>query len=292
MVASLNNDPLSPPSAHIFRAAQEGLANISGQVGELGLSEMQLLMLLAGKRLGSWVPLRQVKTEMQGRSSVKVTRVLHKLESMENSGRLIITRPSADSGREKELRLTGKGLKLAKLFTKPFTEQLPDDLTQNSSALPQTSRRRYLTGKTALNIPSEKGTGDWHFFEVFQGTHGRPPGPFFIAEKDLLDTSEMLQDEGIIECSRVLKAQGAQANHPVYSADHPRAMADMLYSAIKKDLHFENSYNIDDWFPSDKDKNELFRLVEKLQVGMSSQQWDRLDRWISQWKKPVSKATT
>ncbi|MEH6822720.1 MAG: hypothetical protein V7629_02270 [Motiliproteus sp.] len=291
MANSLNNEPLGPSNADIFQATQVGLANISEQVGELGLSEIQLLMLLASKRLGSWVPLRQVKTEMPGRSCVKVTRVLHKLESMENPGRLVIMRPSVDSGREKELRLTGQGLKIAKLFTKPFTELADKDKSQESPALPQTSRRHYLTGKTALNIPSERGTGDWHFFEVFQGTHGRPPGPFFVAEKDLLDTSELLQDEGIIECSRALKAQGAQANHPVYAADHPRAMADMLYSAIKKDLHFENSYNIDDWFPAAKDKNELFRLVGKLKAGMSSQQWNRLDSWISQWKKPHSKAT-
>ncbi len=109
MTTHPKQEPLAPSGTDLFQATQVGLANISEQVGELGLSEIQLLMLLAGKRLGSWVPLRQVKTEMPGRSAAKITRVLHKLANQNNSDRLVTARPSSESGREKELRLTSRG---------------------------------------------------------------------------------------------------------------------------------------------------------------------------------------
>ena len=79
------------------------------------------------------------------------------------------------------------------MATTPLLQPVPE-AAQVAERLPATSQRHYLTGKTALNIPSPEGTGDWHFVETFKGFAGRPPGNFAVAGIDLYDTRQWLGD--------------------------------------------------------------------------------------------------
>ena len=86
-------------------------------------------------------------------------------------------------------------------------------------AFPATSRRHYLTGLTALNIPAPEGTGDWHFAETFEGVFGRPPAPFQIAGVNCLDTTPWLDDAGLYDARSRLEPYGlALPPGPVYAA--------------------------------------------------------------------------
>jgi hypothetical protein len=55
----------------------------------------------------------------------------------------------------------------------------------------QTTEEHYLTGLSALNIPSKEGTGDWHFGDFFKGSFGRSPGPFLLSGIDMPSTNKM-----------------------------------------------------------------------------------------------------
>ncbi|WP_419600808.1 hypothetical protein [Thiolapillus sp.] len=57
--------------------------------------------------------------------------------------------------------------------------------------VPETSKEHYLTGITALNIPSDEGTGDWHFHNTFYETGDFVPKKC-IAGIDILSTTETL----------------------------------------------------------------------------------------------------
>ncbi len=67
-----------------------------------------------------------------------------------------------------------------------------------ASALPETSPERYLTGTSALSIPTDEGdVADWHFDVAFlrQGTR------FRVAGVNIPSTQKILGQEGIREYS-------------------------------------------------------------------------------------------
>lgn len=101
------------------------------------------------------------------------------------------------------------------------------------NTIPNTSRSEYITGKAALNVPYEDGTfADWHFHEVFLSGRGK----IRIAGRDIPDTKNLLGDYGIWECSEVLRRFGAEIpeNYKVYTANHIRAILDMVISSLSK----------------------------------------------------------
>ena len=61
---------------------------------------------------------------------------------------------------------------------------------------PKTTPRRYLTGMTALNIPSPEGTGDWHFHAEFFGLPPERPPHYKLSGIDLPDTRAFLAAGG------------------------------------------------------------------------------------------------
>jgi hypothetical protein len=102
--------------------------------------------------------------------------------------------------------------------------------------LPRTSPTSYLSGFTALNIPTPDGrNGDWHFTSAFLGPRAR----IFVAgasPEAFVNTNDILQKEGIIERSEALRASGvslASGEKVYYAADYVRAVIDLLISHAK-----------------------------------------------------------
>lgn len=152
--------------------------------------------------------------------------------------------------------------------------------------LPPTSAKHYLTGKTALNIPSPEGTGDWHFAETFEGFAGRTPKHFLVAGIDTVDTTRFLGDEGIYNCREQLLKRGINlAPGPIYAADHYRAIVDMILNALHRNWDFEGAVILDDWLPESAEKDRLLFLIERIRPGLRDDQWKKVEAWAYRQKQ-------
>lgn len=145
--------------------------------------------------------------------------------------------------------------------------------------LPKTNYQHYLTGITALNIYSEDGTGDWHFSENFLEDENYIPRKQ-LAGIDTCSSNEYLGKKGIFNCYQVLLESGLKpSTKEVFSADHYRAIADMLLDGIIKGNDIEASIIIDDWLPEDNEKEKLFCLLNNFKSALTKKQWQKIEAW-------------
>lgn len=117
--------------------------------------------------------------------------------------------------------------------------------------IPKTSENLYISGWEALNTPGKTGSADWH------------PLDFWLSYEDSEDyiklyTNPVLGNEGVeyreIEYSRDYE----------FIANHPRALADLVYSAFKegKDI---NTYSRDSRdLLSDEECKEYWKYLRKM----------------------------
>ncbi|MCP5170205.1 MAG: hypothetical protein H6999_10680 [Hahellaceae bacterium] len=255
------------------RLALGRLVHLDSVAPDLSSRDRSVVLALLSQGVG-WVPLAVVREALPQFNQVDFSRSLHKLEAKDVP--LIKAR---QNGRGKELRLTAPGIRVAKSMEVILTPEMMSQPTPDDAALPSTTQTMYLTGKAALNIPSKKGTGDWHFQEIFRGGKGHRPGPFPLAGLELLSTSHIFGKKGIVERSAVLKKMGVDVDKPVYVASHARAMADMVFSALKSGRAFENSFIISDWFPSETDQRELLLYLRLLEPHLTECERIKLIAW-------------
>ena len=153
--------------------------------------------------------------------------------------------------------------------------------TNKPSLMPETSPTRYLTGMVALNIPApEKTGGDWHFW----GTFGSPRFPDNLAragEGLEWNTHALFGDYGIHECSEELRRRGVIVpdGMPVYSANHYRAILDMLYHSVSKG-QVPRYLAIDDWLDTEEQKQEFFRILDRFLANLSPSEKELVSSWI------------
>ena len=111
---------------------------------------------------------------------------------------------------------------------------LPDRL--QPIAIPPTTPRRYLSFYQALNLRFlTEVTGDWHFMMVFYSPAGSPQVEIPLAGVGMpVDTTPVLGELGVRDMADVLVRQGILANnsHPVWAANHARAIADLAMEVI------------------------------------------------------------
>lgn len=135
--------------------------------------------------------------------------------------------------------------------------------------LPPTSEQHYITGKAALNVPNEDNTfADWHFDETFLSGRGK----IRVAGKDTPDTSLLLGEYGIRECSDTLRRFGMSIPdaQKVYTANHIRAILDMVLSSIYKNK-FPSHIVADEFIDSEDELSELKSQVHELKKKISDQ---------------------
>jgi hypothetical protein len=134
---------------------------------------------------------------------------------------------------------------------------------------PTTSEVNYITGKAALNVPNEDGTfADWHFDATFLSGRGK----IRLAGKDTPDTSNLLGNYGIRECSGVLRRFGVslQADEKVYAANHIRAILDMVVSTLAKNKIPEH-VTVQDMLDTPEALEELHTQVTLLKQKITDQ---------------------
>lgn len=246
--------------------------SVPKELDDLKVLELRLLLILSKVKIGEWMPLAAL------RGSQKQTSSFSRSIAKFTEAKWISTKKDPDDGRGKQVRLTTKGRhRLKPLVSKSKTTAL----LEVEETIPQTTRRHYLTAKTALNIPSTEGTGDWHFFEMFQGTHGRKPGPFFVSGVNVADTYDIFNDMGIDDYSELLRRVGIDVKLPVFAADHYRAMADLIYQRLQDDKGLQ-SYRAEDWFPAVSDRKKLRDVLNKLKPHLESAQINKLTSWMKE----------
>jgi hypothetical protein len=147
--------------------------------------------------------------------------------------------------------------------------------------LPHTTNKHYITGITALNIPSKEGTGDWHFQESFYGRGNIKPKISLAGEGESLNTNPILADFGIYECSQVLRECGLHIpeKEKVYAANHYRAVLDMLYRAASNQT-FPYHLNLEDWFNKSGEVAQLLKEVKHMEKKLPSDERKIIEQWL------------
>jgi hypothetical protein len=145
------------------------------------------------------------------------------------------------------------------------------------NTIPETSETAYITGATALNIPTEDGDfSDWHFTETFLRGKTR----LRIAGQNSADTTEILGSYGIRECSNLLRRYGVDIpkDQKVYSADFVRALLDSVYTSILENrIPF---FQVEEVLDDESQQASFFEKLQKIKAHIQNQsQRDMLCQW-------------
>lgn len=145
--------------------------------------------------------------------------------------------------------------------------------------VPPTSRLRYLGGMAALNLPSPAGTGDWHMEQTFFRLREHRSLSFISGVGCPTDTTAILGDAGIYDCTALLDDLGIPHESPVaYAASHARATADLVLAAVLRGGS-PDFVVLDDWMPRDSDKQQVFDLLLMALPRLNAEQQENVRRW-------------
>lgn len=144
--------------------------------------------------------------------------------------------------------------------------------------IPETTPDKYLTGTSALNVPTEDGRfADWHFAETFlkEGTR------FRVAGQNYPSTVDIFGKYGIRECGEILRAYGVplEPGKPVYVANYVRAILDLVYN-LTREHKAPDFLKLDD-FLEEEDKAETISKIEAIKNKISDIIQLRL---LNQWE--------
>ena len=146
------------------------------------------------------------------------------------------------------------------------------------NTIPETSETAYITGATALNIPTEDGDfSDWHFTETFLRGKAR----LRIAGQDSADTTKILGNYGIRECSNLLRRYGVNIpeKQKVYSADFVRALLDLVYTNILENRIPEH-LQVEDVLDNESQQEIFFKKLQELKTHVKNQvQLNLMNQW-------------
>ncbi|MBL1321975.1 MAG: hypothetical protein COA63_013100 [Methylophaga sp.] len=153
------------------------------------------------------------------------------------------------------------------------------EIIEHKIMVMDTSQENYLTGITALNIPIDECTGDWHFSACFV-VRGDAKPPQQRAGIELLSTSKWLGRKGIYDCYSVLVEHGLKEKvRHIYAADHYRAIADMVYYKVKNGRSINRTISLNDWLPEPHEKERLYQMIDLLKPAMNNEEWGIIEKW-------------
>lgn len=145
-----------------------------------------------------------------------------------------------------------------------------------------TSPGYYLSGTTALNIPSATLTGGWHLTSILsqisvqlnmagEGAHA------------FVNTNPDFGQEGVFECSQKLIEFGA--NLPigiqVYAANHHRAVLDLLVMTARN-LQNPAFIHLPDYFDSIKEQRDVRAFVTSMLPRLKPDEAQHIQDWLHQ----------
>jgi len=149
--------------------------------------------------------------------------------------------------------------------------------------LPKTNTTCYISGISALNIPApEKTSGDWHFRHAFFAFKDQTPEVDVSGEGKPVNTNKIYGNYGVHECSAGLRKSGLKVppRTAVYSANHYRAILDLLYYCLAIRHQYPHSVSIDDWLDTSEQKEQLFKKANEMSSVLAPEDARNLALWI------------
>ena len=144
--------------------------------------------------------------------------------------------------------------------------------------LPETTAAHYLTGTSAMAIPSEDSTFvDWHFVDGF--LEGK--ASFRIAGTNFPETARVLGDLGVRECGETLRRAGVPLpkDRPFYAANRDRALLDMLLANLSV-YRRPDHLRLEDYFDCEAEQECFERHLDALALKLDDErQLTLLGEW-------------
>jgi hypothetical protein len=148
-------------------------------------------------------------------------------------------------------------------------------------SLPATSPEHYLTGTSAMAIPSpDTPFVDWHFVDTF--LEGK--ASFRVAGTNFPDTTALLGSLGIHECSGILRRHGVPLppDRGFYAANRDRALLDLIVSNLQQ-ARRPDHLRLVDFCEDEADSRPLRELLQTLRHLLTDPTQRRLlDEWLAQ----------
>lgn len=151
-------------------------------------------------------------------------------------------------------------------------------------AIPPTTPTRYLSFHAALNLrgPGEL-TGDWHPRAVLFALDKTLDAAVLAGEGQPVDTTPSLGALGVREMSAELRAQGVPARVPVWVANHPRAIADLVMLDLQagREPMIAGARAINAWLDTEAQVDDLReRYLAPLRAQLTGEPRAILDAWL------------
>ena len=155
-----------------------------------------------------------------------------------------------------------------------YIENLKEDFVkQNNISL------KYITSKTAFNIPCEGVLCDWHSVAMLHTNR------YLLHPKDTIGAETVFGNYGLYDCSEYFKSENrdiVELTGTNLCASPIRAILDILFHNIfilneypKKLEHFHNDYMMDEI-----DYDELFEKIDILRESFNDSQKAILDEFF------------
>lgn len=146
--------------------------------------------------------------------------------------------------------------------------------------LPVTSPEHYLTGTSAMTIPSpDTSFVNWHFVDTFLSGKA----DFRVAGVNFPDTSTLLGRRGVHECAATLRRLGVElpADRPFYSANRDRAFLDLLVGNLIQE-RAPDHLRIEECCDTEEEMSHLRQEAEALLHRLpETRQVRHLEAWLA-----------
>jgi hypothetical protein len=162
-----------------------------------------------------------------------------------------------------------------------------------SAKIPETSMTRYITGISALNIPAPEDTsGDWHFDPAFFEIDGHKPVIDLAGEGETINTNKLYGSYGIHECRQVLEERGVDVSEhtKIYSANHFRAILDMVYRYVFVWHQYPYAIELEDWLDTEEEKKAILKKAQEMAIVLAPEDKEKLTAWIEKQRLPGYKS--
>lgn len=158
------------------------------------------------------------------------------------------------------------------------------------NSLERADKKHYITGVPAMNFPTSKNTGGWHFLNYFD----LDSGVFKVSLSGIHypSTNRYFGDFGIVDVSNKLDdLKIPHFNKNVFMATHHRAAVDILVKWAISGREY-CTVEADEWFPAKSDRDALANVLNLAKQKLEEDGlWIRLQSWMMSQLESGSKNT-
>ena len=172
------------------------------------------------------------------------------------------------------------------------------NMQMHAVTIEATTRRRHLTGMTAMNIPQRWSYGgDWHTGSWFTEQDHRVPTTEYTDDNTYAAIADRLGDHGVCDARWGLRRLGHPAGKskaPIWKASFDRAIIEMAWQQLMEERKYGaaafatvpppiDPYELGRWLFSPMHWLRLTWWAWKLRWALIGAERDKWDSWRSDW---------